>query len=100
MTTPPAPTAAYRDDDLVYVDPDQRVVVGLVEWSNSGRPKTLHVAEVENSKPEEKGRRPRRQRSYPWGTYRSMKRIYKLEGKIKIEAHLMIEQPEEYLLLI
>jgi hypothetical protein len=27
-------------------------------------------------------RRPRRERMYPWGTYRSMKRLYKLEGKV------------------
>lgn len=96
------PMISYQDDDLVYVDPDARVVVGKVEWNTAGRPKSLpmkmEVEEEEDSAPPtpadassglrragEKGgkekRRIRRQRYYPWGTYRSMKRIYKLEGK-------------------
>jgi hypothetical protein len=100
--TPAAP--AYKDDDLVYVDPEARTVVGLVEWNVSGRPKSLLMkmpgedapeaapaapaAEAKDGKPPIKGkdrRPPRRQRFYPWGTYRSMKRIYKIEGKIHKE---------------
>lgn len=89
----PAATPVYKDDDLVYVDPETRTVVGLVEWSNSGKPKALAVKkqgavedeeeEGDGKKPAAKGRgrRPPRQRYYPWGTYRSMKRVYKIEGK-------------------
>jgi hypothetical protein len=32
---------------------------------------------------QEKGRRTHGRETYPWGTYRSMKRIYRLEGKVK-----------------
>lgn len=82
----------YTDDDLVYVDPDKRVVVGLVQWSNAGRPKSLAMPSIEAADEEEAAaapaknkrpvRRPRRQRNYPWGTYRSMKRLFKIEGKV------------------
>jgi hypothetical protein len=96
----------YKDDDLVYVDPDSRTVVGLVEWSKSGNPKSLLMKEIleeeedepkpadakTTAKPKDakdagKRRRVRRQRFYPWGTYRSMKRIYKIEGKITREEN-------------
>lgn len=86
-TAVPMPAApAYNEDDLVYVDPDARVVVGKVEWNAAGKAKSLPMkTEVAEEEAEEKGgkekRRVRRQRFYPWGTYRSMKRIYKLEGK-------------------
>ncbi len=88
--TPPA----YKDDDLVYVDPKLKIVVGRVEFLPNGKSKPLPIpaAEVpaddpvEGAKDEEKGkRRVQRQRFYPWGTYRSMKRIYKLEGKVPKE---------------
>ena len=87
VPTPEAP--AYKDDDLVYVDPKMRIVVGRVEFHLNGRPKSLVMKDafVEEEADEKEGtvkkevRRPRRQRFYPWGTYRSMKRLYKLEGK-------------------
>ncbi len=84
-TPTPAPVQ-YIEEDLVYVDPDTRTVVGRVEWLPNGRPKALPMKMQERDDDEEekgvKGKRPpRRQRFYPWGTYRSMKRIYKLEGK-------------------
>jgi len=80
-----AEPASYKDDDLVYVDPKLRIVVARVEWTIAGKPKSLpmkmeEVEEEEDDKTKGK-KRPRRQRFYPWGTYRSMKRIYKLEGK-------------------
>ena len=95
----PLPASGYRDDDLVYVDPENRTVVGRVEWSNSGKPKSLPMKEEveEEEEPKDakdvkdqkgaKGRRGRpmrrkRVRYYPWGTYRAMKRIYKIEGKV------------------
>ena len=99
-TTPPQPAASptpasptvpvaevYKDEDLVYVDPELRVVVARVEWSKTGNPKPLAIPNKteESDEEDEKGarRKPRRQRYYPWGTYRSMKKIYKLEGKVK-----------------
>lgn len=92
METPVETTGSiYKDDDLVYVDPDKRVVVARVEFHANGKPKALPMKteEVEEDAADEKpvkGRkRVRRQRYYPWGTYRSMKRIYKLEGKIPKE---------------
>ena len=74
----------YKDDDLVYVDPDLKIVVGPVQWSNAGRPKSLPVPETPVG--EKEGRRGRRRKFYPWGTYRSMKKIYKIEGKTRSEA--------------
>lgn len=114
-TQQPAPeTAAYKDEDLVYVDPESRTVVGLVEWSNAGRPKSLAMtkpaeeppkdlpvapeatpaADVQPGKPDRRRdkRGPMRTRYYPWGTYRSMKRVYKIEGKlIKEESNKTLD---------
>lgn len=94
---------AYNDDDLVYVDPEAKVVVGRVEFNEKGLPKPLamppRVSDVPEedaaetkpepaAKPGAKGGRDRRPprkprtRYYPWGTYRSMKKIYKIEGKV------------------
>lgn len=80
----PVKAESYKDEDLVYVDPDTRTVVGLVEWSNSGKPKPcpMKTEEVDDEEGEERRRR-RRQRFYPWGTYRSMKKVYKIEGKVR-----------------
>lgn len=77
----------YKDDDLVYVDPELKLVIGIVEWSNNGRPKSRTMQKAVAEDPEEgdkeKKGRPHRLRNYPWGTYRSMKRVFKLEGKRK-----------------
>jgi hypothetical protein len=90
----PESSAAYKDDDLVYVDPNLRTVVGPVEFLPNGKPKALAMKTDEPellAGPEEaigskdkKANRPvriRRTRYYPWGTYRSMKKVYKIEGK-------------------
>lgn len=87
----PVVTVTYKDDDLVYVDPELRTVVGRVEFLPNGKSKPLamknKVVEADadaapSDDPKMKGKmRPRRERYYPWGTYRSMKRIYKIEGK-------------------
>lgn len=92
MTTSPVATEpaveskpVYKDDDLVYVDPDTKTVVGLVEWSKTGVPLSKpYVSTV--SATAKKGKEEKRsfwRKFYPWGTYRSMRRIYKIEGKIK-----------------
>ena len=87
-----APTATYQDTDLVYVDTENRIVVGIVAFDANGNPLPLQMPsrvvkeedeKKENAKP---GRRPeRRERTYyyPWGTYKSMKHVYRLEGKQK-----------------
>lgn len=100
----------YNDDDLVHVDPEARVVVARVEFNDKGLPKPLErpskvddVADDESdvkteAKPDVKAvpgkpavaikgkdRRPPRKprvRYYPWGTYKTMKKLFKLEGKV------------------
>ena len=86
-----ATTATFSDEDLVYVDPDERKVVGKVEFNATGKPKSMTVpgpAPSENGddvKPE----RRRRRKFFPWGTYRSMKKIYKIEGKVREERPML-----------
>ena len=107
-----ASETVYNDDDLVYVDPDAKTVVGRVEFDDKGKAKKRErpslVADVDDdesdakiepkaeAKPDAKpvpaprgrggrDRRPPRKprtRYYPWGTYRTMKKIYKIEGKV------------------
>ena len=85
MTEPSNPlTQPYKDDDLVYVDPELRTVIGPLEWSRSGNPKSMPVPQEEVKDKDKKERRRRTsKRYYPWGTYRSMKRVFQLEGKLK-----------------
>ena len=84
----------YQDHDLVYVDPETRTVVGRVEWGKNDRPKSKPYAPVVKPEPsqktEKKGAAPEKKergqfwrKNFPWGTYRSMRRIYKLQGKVK-----------------
>ncbi len=81
-----APIVSYKDDDLVYVDPETRSVIGFVEWDKTGE-KPLSKAYVASAAPLTKGKEESKRsfwrKVYPFGTYRSMKRIYKVEGKIK-----------------
>jgi hypothetical protein len=82
----------YKDDDFVYVDPRTREVKGLVEWTKDGNAKPLIMEFIEKKKDTEapegadkkpkKLRKPRKQ-YYPWGSYKTMKKLYKLEGKEK-----------------
>ncbi len=84
MTTDPSPPqAAYRDDELVYIDPDSRSVIGPIEWSRNGNPKSLPVPIPPKETEEKKGRRRNERKYFPWGTYRSMKHAFNLEGKQK-----------------
>jgi hypothetical protein len=87
MTTDDSLPATYKDDDLVYVDPETKTVVGKVEFGTNDQPKSLlyqriATPTVDAKKPGEKPKSFWR-KVYPWGTYRSMKRIFKVEGKIK-----------------
>ncbi len=103
IVEPESATPTYTDEDLVYVDPKLRIVVGRVEFLPNGKSKPLEMKEevVEapvigtDEDPKDKGRggRPRRVRYYPWGTYRSMKKIYKIEGKqMKEENHQTLDE--------
>jgi len=90
MTTPePSEPHVYKDDDLVYVDPDTKKVVGLVEWGKNEKPKSKPykpvVVDDVAAQPAKKGERKGQfwRKNFPWGTYKSMRRIYKLEGKTK-----------------
>ena len=85
----------YKDDDLVYVDPRERIVIGKVEWSNNGTPKSLPMKEEEVDE-DDTGKRRRRQRYYPWGTYRSMKRLYKIgERKVEDDHRITLDEAIE-----
>ncbi len=90
MEDPVSPTpesaaeVTYKDDDVVYVDPDERRVLGMLEWTPAGRPKSLLVPGPAPKEGDEdvKPERKRRRKFFPMGTYRSLKKIYKIEGKI------------------
>ena len=71
-------TQPFQDDDLVYVDPKSRKVVSKVEWNEQGLPKSLPMQGETDE-----GKRGRRAEFYPWGTYRSMKHAFSVEGKRK-----------------
>lgn len=71
----------YRDDDFVYVDPEKREVVGRVEWGRSGNPKSLPVPDGEGE--EKDARHPSKKRSCPWGSFRSVRRVFRIGGKAK-----------------
>lgn len=74
------PVTQWQPFDLVYVDPDTSTVVGPVEWGKNGNPKALPY--VVKDIPDTKGERRRSWRTfYPWGTYRSMKNVFKVDGK-------------------
>ena len=88
MTTP-------TDNDFVYVDPNRRVVVGPVEWLPSGKAKAIPIPAPEekveekqeegkkDGKREERRRKPHKKQYYPWCSYRTAKRVYRVEGKEK-----------------
>ena len=78
------PAAIYTDEDLVYVDPETRTVIGKVEWDKNDNPKALLMPERAPT-PGKERRRGGGKRFYPWGTYRSMKNMFRLEGKRKKE---------------
>ncbi len=79
----PQTKETYDDTDLVYVDVEGKKVVGLVEWTPADKPKKLAMPERVEKEGDRPRRGPRETRYYPWGTYRSMKRVYQLEGKVR-----------------
>lgn len=92
----------YTDDDFIYVDPDLKQAVGLVEWDKNGDavpkewPRIAKSGEEDEEEKPAKGKRKRKpkKRYYPWGSYRTMKKLYKLEGKAKdkdVEDYIPLE---------
>ena len=87
----------YNDDDLVYIDTENKKVIGPVEWEKDGSVKRKekvevvehHDEEVEGEKEKGKGKgRPRRSKRksyYPWGSFRTAKKLYHVNGKFKEE---------------
>ena len=71
---------SYHDDDFVYVDPDKKVVVSKVEWDANGKP--IPKERVIEEKGDTKGRK-RKKRYYPWGSYKTLCKLYSLKGKVK-----------------
>ena len=87
---------SYNDDDFIYVDPRNRTSLGVVEWKKEGVAVPMELPELEQkeevsdtkgkgkkSDKKDDGRRKRkpRKRYAPWGSYRSMNKVYRLEGK-------------------
>lgn len=83
----------FKDSDLVYVYPQKKRVVGLVEWSKEGVPvKKLVEEEPEPQLEPKEGvtKRPKRRlqkRFYPWCTYKTAKKVYAVEGKFTEEPN-------------
>lgn len=68
---------SYNNDDLVYVDPESRTVIGPVKFNANGLPESLPFTKKETKEAWRK--------FYPWGTYRSMKGAFRIEGKRQSE---------------
>jgi len=81
----------FADSDCVYVDPSARKVVGPVVWTAVGKAKPLVMPDKEEAPApaSDKDKKPvyrrKRKRMYPWCTYRTAKRVYRVEGKQKEE---------------
>lgn len=77
----------FSAEDFVYVDPDLKKAVGLVEWDKDGNalPKEWPRVDkklAEGEEPRKSFRKPK-VRYYPWGSYKTMCKLYKLHGKVK-----------------
>lgn len=77
----------YADSDFFYFDTEKRVIIGPVQWSKTGTVQPLEKPETPGEGPERKWRGKRRKEYYIWGTYRSLKRLYNLEGKTRREEN-------------
>lgn len=76
----------FSDTDFLYFDTEKRAVIGPVEWTKTGNVKPLLKPGTPEEGGEDRRRRGRpRKEYYIWGTYRSLKRLYNLEGKTKRE---------------
>lgn len=72
-------TSLFQDDDLVYVDPAAKAVLGKVEFDANGNPKTHPYPKGDA------GGKHSWRMLCPWGRYSSMKRAFRLEGRVREE---------------
>lgn len=75
----------YADTDFVYYDPRTKTVIGPVQWTRDGNVLPLERPDADRD-PEERPQRRGKRRSkeyYIWGSYRSLKRLYNIEGKVR-----------------
>ena len=93
--------ATYNDDDFVYVDPDARAVVGLVQWDKKGDAVPKEWPRIarppkEGEDPEKAKGRPLRKpkkRYYPWGSYKTLSKVYRIEKKEKdAESYITLNE--------
>lgn len=71
--------AQFADSDFLYFDSETRAIVGPVQWSRTGNVRPMERPQRPS---EGEGRRWRsRKEFYTWGSYRSLKHLYHLEGK-------------------
>ena len=89
----------FSANDFVYVDPDTKVALCLVEWDKAGnaKPKEWPRVEkpVESAENERKVFRKPKIRYYPWGSYKTMCKLYKLKGKVKdkeVEDYIQLDE--------
>ena len=96
MTSEPETIPVFSDDDLVYVDPQKKMVIGPIEFTKKGTvEKKEMLVEVESTDASEKPKRRRspKKRYYPWCSYKTAKKIYRVEGKyIEPDNHKPFEE--------
>ena len=72
----------YNDDDLVYVDAQKKVIIGPVEWDNTGNAvKKQNVYVPKEGEDEDAKKRRTFIKYFPWCSYKTAKRVYHIEGK-------------------
>ncbi|MFH1444190.1 MAG: hypothetical protein ABIG34_02260 [Candidatus Peregrinibacteria bacterium] len=80
--------ADFVDNDFLYFDSETRAVIGPVQWSKLGNVKPLEKPAAAPEEGNDRRRRGRRRKEYYlWGSYRSLKHLYNLEGKRVREEH-------------
>lgn len=91
-------TLPYNDDDLVYADPEKRVIVGKVEFGKNGNTKPLQMPDIvcPIKEGDERRHSKPRKRYYPWGTYRSMRKLYKIDGGVtEVDRRITLNEAME-----
>ncbi|OGJ53970.1 hypothetical protein A3D11_04425 [Candidatus Peribacteria bacterium RIFCSPHIGHO2_02_FULL_49_16] len=66
------------DHELVYVDPEQKTIVGPIEWGRNGKLKSFPIPKKETGEET----RVRRRKFFPICTVKAAKRIWKISGTI------------------
>ncbi|OIO52979.1 hypothetical protein AUJ46_06155 [Candidatus Peregrinibacteria bacterium CG1_02_54_53] len=73
--------ADFADSDFLYFDPETRAVIGPVQWTTTGNVQPLEKPTSPDEGNDRRRRGKRRKECYLWGSYRSLKHLYNLEGK-------------------